>query len=72
MFKKILTNDIIERVVKTFVEGVVAYLSTITLVGTDLTNTHLLKGILLGAIASGLSAVINLVQSYLKKYKEVK
>ena len=71
MIKKLLKNDIVERVVKTFIEGVVAYLSTITLMGTDLTNTDLLKGILLGAIASGISAVINLIQTYLKKYKGV-
>ena len=72
MLKKILKNDIVERVVKTFIEGVIAYLSTITLVGTDLTNTHLLKSILLGAIASGISAVWNSVQTYLNKRKEVK
>lgn len=65
-----MKSELFERITKTFFEGVVAYL--ITIGGADLTNTHLLKSILIGAIASGISAVLNLAHSYLKKYKEVK
>ena len=70
MIKKMIKSDLFERIIKTFFEGVVAYL--ITIGGVDLTNTHLLKGILVGAVASGISAVLNLAQTYLKKSKEVK
>lgn len=52
--------DIFERMIKTFVQGILSYL-IISLNGlTDLNNV-VIKSLLLGAIASGLSAVMNLI-----------
>lgn len=59
-------KDIIIRAFKTFIQGFLGALA-ITLPTTDLTNYELLKSILIGAVAGGVSAVMNLIINLLKK-----
>jgi len=62
MIKKFLENDIVERALKTFVQGFVAYL-IISVDGlTNFTDMEVIKAILLGAVASGLSAMWNYIK----------
>ena len=59
-------KDIFVRAIKTFIQGFLGALA-VTLPTTDLTNTELLKSILIGAVAGGISAVMNLIINALKK-----
>ena len=59
-------KDILIRAGKTFIQGFLGALA-VSLPTTDLTNTELLKSILIGAVAGGISAVMNLVINLLKK-----
>lgn len=61
-------KDILIRALKTFIQGFLGALA-ITLPTTDLTNYELVKSILIGAVAGGISAVMNLIISLLKKEK---
>jgi hypothetical protein len=61
-------KDILIRAFKTFIQGFLGALA-ITLPTTDLTNYELVKSILIGAVAGGISAVMNLIISLLKKEK---
>lgn len=61
-------KDILIRSLKTFIQGFLGALA-ITLPTTDLTNYELVKSILIGAVAGGISAVMNLIISLLKKEK---
>lgn len=58
-------KDIIVRALKTFVQGFLGALA-ITLPNTDLSDQALLKSILIGAFAGGISAVMNLIINWLK------
>lgn len=58
--KKYDWRDISTRMLNTFIQGVLSYL-VIALNGITDTNNIVWKSLLLGAIASGLSAVMNLV-----------
>lgn len=57
-------KDIITRAMKTFIQGFLGALA-ITLPSTDLSDTALLKSVLIGACAGGISAVMNLILNYL-------
>lgn len=59
-------KDICIRAIKTFIQGFLGAL-TITLPSTDLTDIALVKSILIGAIAGGISAVMNLIINLLNK-----
>lgn len=59
-------KDILIRAFKTFIQGFLGALA-ITLPTTDLTNYELVKSILIGAVAGGISAVMNLIINLLKK-----
>ena len=59
-------KDVLIRAIKTFIQGFLGALA-VTLPTTDLTNTELLKSILIGAVAGGISAVMNLTINVLKK-----
>lgn len=59
-------KDILVRALKTFIQGFLGALA-VTLPTTDLTNTELIKSILIGACAGGISAVMNLIINLLKK-----
>ena len=63
--KKINWKDIGIRCLKTFIQGVVAYLA-VSLSTTDFTNKEAVKGLIIGTIASAVSAVMNLINSLLK------
>lgn len=59
-------KDILIRALKTFIQGFLGALA-ITLPTTDLTNTEIVKSVLIGAVAGGISAVMNLIITALKK-----
>lgn len=64
---KILNDSFLSKIIKTFIEGFIASL-VISLPNINSFNDkELLKSILVGAIAMGISAVLNLLQDYLKK-----
>lgn len=62
-------KDILVRSAKTFVQGFLGALA-VTLPGTDLTQEGVLKSLLIGAISGGISAVMNLIISFLNKEKK--
>lgn len=62
-------KDILIRALKTFVQGFLAAL-VITLPSSDLTQEEVVKSLLLGAVAGGISAVMNLILKYLNKGDE--
>lgn len=64
--RKINWKDIGIRCLKTFIQGVVAYL-TVSISTTDFTDKEAIKGLIIGTIASGVSAITNLTLSLLKK-----
>lgn len=59
-------KDILIRALKTFVQGFLAAL-VVTLPSSDLTQDEVVKSLLLGAVAGGISAVMNLILKYLDK-----
>lgn len=63
--KKINWKDIGIRCLKTFIQGVVAYL-TVSISTTDFTDKEAIKGLIIGTIASAVSAVMNLINNLLK------
>lgn len=63
---KINWKDIGIRCLKTFIQGVVAYLA-VSISTTDFTDKEAVKGLIIGAIAGGVSAITNLTLSLLKK-----
>ena len=62
-------KDIIVRASKTFVQGFLGALA-VTLPSSDLTDVSIVKSILIGAVAGGISAVMNFVINYLNKEEE--
>ena len=82
--KKILNNNIVERAIKTFFEGFLGYiliqLKVVIESGNFQLSKTMLEALIMGAVASGLSALINYVLPLLKndykvekvKVKEVK
>lgn len=63
--KKINWKDIGIRCLKTFIQGTVAYL-TVSISTTDFTDKEAVKGLIIGAIAGGVSAVMNIINNILK------
>ena len=63
--KKIYWKDIGIRCLKTFIQGTVAYLS-VSITTTDFTNKEAIKALIIGAIASGVSCLMNVINSLLK------
>ena len=63
--KKINWKDIGIRCLKTFIQGVVAYL-TVSISTTDFTDKEAIKGLIIGTIASGVSALMNIINNMLK------
>ena len=64
MLKKTLNDKLIGKVLKTFIEGFIASI-IVVLPTTDLSNFDLVKSMMVGAIAMGISAVLNLIQEKL-------
>ena len=63
--KKINWKDIGVRCLKTFIQGVVAYLS-VSVSTTDFTNKEAIKSLITGTIASGVSALMNIINNLLR------
>lgn len=63
--KKINWKDIGIRCLKTFIQGVVAYL-TVSISTTDFTDKEAIKVLIIGTIASGVSALMNIINNLLK------
>lgn len=63
--KNINWKDILMRCIKTFIQGTVAYL-TVSISTTDFTDKEAIKGLIIGTIASGVSALMNIINSLLK------
>jgi hypothetical protein len=66
--KKYNWKDIGQRMLNTFVQGVLSYL-VISLNNITDTNEIVIKSLLLGCIASGLSAVMNVIIQELEMRK---
>ena len=62
-------KDILIRALKTFIQGFLASLAVL-LPNNDYSDFSVLKSILVGALAGGISAVMNLIISYMNKNKE--
>lgn len=62
-------KDILIRALKTFIQGFLGALA-ITLPNSDLASESVLKSLLIGALASGISALMNFVLELLKKGDE--
>lgn len=59
-------KDIFIRAIKTFIQGFFGALA-VSLPNADLTNMAVLKSLLIGAIAAGISAVMNLIINLINK-----
>ena len=59
-------KDILIRSLKTFLQGFLGALA-VTLPTSDFSNTEVLKSLLIGALAGGISALMNFVLSYMNK-----
>lgn len=63
-------KDIIIRAIKTFIQGFLGAL-VVTLPSADISSKEVLKSLLIGAIASGISAVMNIfINAYNKKEED--
>ena len=62
-------KDILVRALKTFIQGFLGALA-ITLPSSDFSDMSVVKSLLIGAIAGGISAVMNLVINLLNKESE--
>jgi len=65
--RKILNDKYVSKIIKTFIEGFLASLIVSLQTIENLSDLNLIKTILVGAIAMGISAVLNLFQMYLNK-----
>lgn len=61
-------KDIIIRALKTFLQGFLGALA-VTLPNSDFSDGMVLKSLLIGAVAAGISAVMNLFLGYLNSKK---
>ena len=59
-------KDILIRALKTFIQGFLGALA-VTLPNSDINNVAVLKSLLIGALAGGISAVMNLIIKLLNK-----
>ena len=65
--RKILNDKYASKIIKTFIEGFLASLIVSLQTIENLSDLNLIKTVLVGAIAMGISAVLNLFQMYLNK-----
>lgn len=62
-------KDIFIRAIKTFIQGFLGALA-VTLPNSDINDMAVLKSLLIGALAGGISAVMNLIIKLLSKEEE--
>ena len=60
-------RKLLNKIIKTFIEGFIASLIVTLPTINNIDDINLLKTILVGAVAMGISAVLNLIQMYLNK-----
>ena len=63
--KKINWKDISIRCIKTFIQAMTAYLA-VSISTTDFTDKEAVKALIIGTIASGVSALMNIINNMLK------
>ena len=63
--KKINWKDISIRCIKTFIQAITAYLA-VSISTTDFTDKEAVRALIIGTIASAVSAVMNLINNLLK------
>lgn len=68
MIKKLINNDIFRRAVKTFIQGFAGSFIVFLNMNTNF-DEKMLKSALIGALASGLSALMNFILEVLGKEK---
>lgn len=68
MIKKLINNDIFRRAVKTFIQGFIGSFIVFLNMNTNF-DEKMLKSALIGALASGLSALMNFILEVLGKEK---
>lgn len=62
---KILNDKLYSKIIKTFFEGFLSALIVTIPSINNINDIDLIKSILIGSIAMGISAVLNLLQEYL-------
>ena len=62
-------KDILVRALKTFIQGFLGALA-VTLPSSDFSDSKVLKSLIIGAVAGGISAVMNLIINSLNKKEE--
>ena len=62
-------KDIIIRAVKTFVQGFLGSMA-IALPGSNITDDTVIRSLLIGGVAAGISAAMNVIVDILKEDKE--
>lgn len=65
--KKILNDNLLGKIIKTFIEGFLASLIVAVPTITNFSNLSFIKSVIIGAIAMGISSILNLLQSRLKE-----
>jgi heme A synthase len=68
--KEVKMKDVLIRALKTFIQGFLGALA-VTLPVSDLTDQAVIKSLLIGAIAAGISAVMNLTITLIDKGGEI-
>lgn len=62
-------KDIFIRAIKTFIQGFLGAL-VVSLPNSDLASSEVLKSLLIGALAGGISCLMNFILSLMKKESE--
>lgn len=63
--KKVLNDNLVGKVLKTFIEGFLASLIVTLPSINNISDLDLIRNMIIGGIAMGISAVLNLLQEYL-------
>ncbi len=63
-------RNVLERAIKTFIEGFIGAL-VITLPNADLSDKSVVYSVIVGAVATGISALLNLALNYIDKKKGI-
>lgn len=65
--KKVLNDNLVGKVLKTFIEGFLASLIVTLPSINSFYDLDIMKNMFIGGIAMGISAVLNLIQEYLHR-----
>lgn len=60
--KKVLNDNFIGKLIKSFIEGFIASLIVVLQDINNFKGTHIIKTTLIGGLAMGISAVLNVIQ----------